>query len=273
MVQQEEATIASNPAETYESYFVPATFRPWSEELLRRTHPRPGERVLDVACGTGIVARQVAPLVGATGTIAGIDINPAMLDVARSLPPPPGAAISWQEAAADRIPFADGVFDLVLCQQGFQFFPVRLAAASEMRRVLRPGGRIGVSVWRGIEHQSLLQAFDQAIERHLGEPEVGGPFAFGDGGELRRVLQTAGFTDMSVEAVTRTVRFPRPEQFVRLTILASAAVMPMYEQMDEAAREALVAAVIREVAETVEVHRDGDELAFTMASHIAVAQG
>ncbi|MGH2530837.1 MAG: class I SAM-dependent methyltransferase [Thermomicrobiales bacterium] len=272
MAQQLEQTVATNPAEMYESYFVPAIFLPWAEELLHRAAPKPGERVLDVACGTGAVARQIAPLVGASGSVVGLDLSPGMLAVAGSRPAPAGASITWQQGSADDLPFPNEAFDLVLCQQGLQFFPDRPAAVREMRRVLAPGGRAALSVWRGQKHQSLYDAFDAAVERHLGVAEEGGPFSFGDAADLRTLLDEAGFRDVSIKSVTRTVRFPRPEQFVRLTILAYAAVAPDYEQMDEAARNALIEAVRRDIDGTIRMYQDGDALAFPMTSHLVVAR-
>lgn len=125
-----------NPAETYENYFVPAMFHPWAAILLRHAAPKLGERVLDVACGTGVVARMAAPLVGPNGQVVGLDMNPAMLAVARQLPPPSGATITWQDGNAMAPPFTDGAFDLVLCQHGLPFFQT---AVGHRRNAPRPG--------------------------------------------------------------------------------------------------------------------------------------
>jgi SAM-dependent methyltransferase len=265
-------TAPANPAEMYEGFFVPSIFAPWATELIGRAAPRPGERVLDIACGTGAVTRQVAPLVGQSGSVTGLDMSPGMLAVARALPAPEGAPIAWHEGSAEALPFADGSFDLVLCQQSVQFFPGRAAAVGEMRRVLRPGGRVGVAVWRGIEHQSLYHAFDLAAERHLGKPEEGGPFSFGDAGALRGLFAEAGFNGIAVEVVTRPVRFPDPERFVHLTILATAAVMPEYERMDDAARQALAAADRRDLDGPLQEHLADGALVFPMSAHILTAR-
>ena len=93
---------------------------------------RPGERVLDVACGTGVVARLAAQQVGTAGQVTGVDLNAGMLAVARALSPPPGATITWVEGSAVAIDLADVQFDVVLCQQGLQFFPDQPAALWEM---------------------------------------------------------------------------------------------------------------------------------------------
>src|SRR5438552_1035927 len=136
-----------SPAEIFESYFVPAIFAPWARVLLEYAAPRPGDRVLDLACATGIVARQVAPVVGPSGRVVALDINPGMLAVGASLPAPEGAAIEWRQGDAVALDLPTGAFDLVLCQQGLQFFSDRAAAVREMKRVLADGGRVVLSLW------------------------------------------------------------------------------------------------------------------------------
>ena len=121
-----------------------------SESLAEALDLIPGERVLDVACGTGIVARLAAGRMG-SGGVVGLDINPGMLAVARSLPPGPGPAIEWHEGSVLDMPFPEGSFDICLCQLGLQFFPDRAAALREMRRVLRTGGRLALSVFSALK--------------------------------------------------------------------------------------------------------------------------
>ena len=117
-----KTTKTPTPAEMYEQYIVPATFIPWTPVLVEKAAPKPGEHVLDLACGTGIVARHVAPLIGKEGHLVGIDISPDMLNVARNLPAPEGADIEWIEADGTSTSLPDDSFDLVICQQGLQFF-------------------------------------------------------------------------------------------------------------------------------------------------------
>jgi ubiquinone/menaquinone biosynthesis C-methylase UbiE len=262
-----------NPAETYERYFVPAMFVPWAQVLLERAAPQPGERVLDVACGTGVVARHVAPKVGPTGAVVALDINPAMLAVARSVPTVEGAAIVWQEGSALALPFPEADFNLVLCQQGLQFFPDRLAALREMRRVLRPDGRVALSVNQALQDNPVYEALYSAIARHLGTTAaaIASPFALGDAGELRALLTAAGFQRVEVGPVTFIVRFPAPARFVQLTVLSSAAVLPVFAQMDPAARTELVEAVAREMEPTLQPYIDGNIVAFPMAANIGLA--
>src|SRR5688500_1839868 len=131
--------------ENYERYFVPAIGAPLAADLTDMAAPRPGERVLDVACGTGIVARLAAERVGTGGAVVGLDFNPGMLGVARSVTPP-DLAIEWQEASADVMPLPNEAFDVVLCQLALQFMPDKAAALREMRRVLAIDGRVAINV-------------------------------------------------------------------------------------------------------------------------------
>lgn len=160
--------IGNDPPAIYERYLVPEQFLPLAQELLRRASPQPGERALELACGTGVVARQVAPRLGVSGTMVGLDASSAMLEVARSLLAPPGPPIAWRQGSALALPFPGAAFDLVLCQEGLKFFPDRSAAAREMCRVLAPGGRVVLSVSHGLEHQPIYAALNEAMERHLG---------------------------------------------------------------------------------------------------------
>src|SRR5690349_10875761 len=137
MAQQGQWQVAGSAPEVYERELVPAVFGAWAPILVDLARPRLGERVVDIACGTGIIARVAAVKVGPTGAVAGIDLNPGMLAVARSLKTTNDAAsVQWHEASADRLPLSDGSFDIAYCQLGLQFFADRPAALREMRRVL-----------------------------------------------------------------------------------------------------------------------------------------
>jgi ubiquinone/menaquinone biosynthesis C-methylase UbiE len=260
------------PAQAYQEYFVPAIFARWAPVLIGHAAPRPGERVLDVACGTGIIARSVAPAVGAEGRVVGLDISPAMLSVARALPAPAGAEIEWVEGDAGSLP--GGGYDLILCQQGLQFFPDPEGAVREMQRVLEAGGRAVVSVWQGLERQPVYRALCEAEARHLGLPlsQVAAPFLFGDTDRLRKLFSGAEFPRVEVRSETRDVSFPSAEHFVDLTLLAASAVIPALAEMGEADRETLSERVAAEVRPTLERYvRDG-RVSFPMHSNIVVAR-
>lgn len=219
-------TYAGSPPENYERYFVSSIGLPMARGLVEIAALRPGERVLDVACGTGVVARLAARAVGDGGTVAGLDVNPEMLAVARSVTPP-DLTIDWREASAEAMPFADGSFDAVLCQMGLQFVPDKQAALGEMRRVLAPGGRLALSVPGPAPEPFAV--FAEALARHVGDEAarfVRLVFSLHDTAELRGLLDGAGFRDVSVQTGARSLRLPPPREFlwqyVHATPLAAA---------------------------------------------------
>ncbi len=263
----------ANPAEVYQSYFVPAMFTPWAQVLLDIAKPQPGEHVLDVASGTGVVTRMAAPMVGANGRVVGLDYNAAMLAVARSLPVASGMAIEWMEESALAMPLPDATFDLVVCQQGLQFFPDKAAGVREMRRVLKPGGRVVVACWQSLEHNPASASFIHAEVQHLGAPLESFivSFSLGDANELRRLFGEAGFEQVQVQARAMTVKFPQPERFVQLNIQSAAAAVPAIRQMDAATRTKLAEDIALELRDELAKYVDGDMFASPMAANIVVA--
>jgi ubiquinone/menaquinone biosynthesis C-methylase UbiE len=263
-----------SPAQVYEEFFVPAMFGPCTRALLDVVPPRPGDRVLDVACGTGVVARTVAPLVGAGGRVTALDLRPGMIAVAEALPQPSGAAVEWVEGDAQALPFDGGTFDLVLCQQGVQFFPERGTAVAEMRRVLVPGGRAGVAVWQGLDRNEFIAAMTDVEVRHLARvgmsyEDLAQPFLFGDPEWLRRLLADAGFEDVRVEPRSFDARFPA-EGFVENLEFAYSAVIPEFSE-DPAAFGAFVEAVDRDLQDVLARHREGGEIVFPLHLNVAAA--
>jgi ubiquinone/menaquinone biosynthesis C-methylase UbiE len=265
----------TSPAETYEQYFVPSNFARWVPLHIEHAAPQAGDRVLDVACGTGIVARSVAPLVGPQGRVVALDLSPDMLAVARTLPSPDGPPIEWREGDAVSLP--DGPFDVVFCQQGLQFVDDKAAAVGEMTRVLAPGGRIVASVWQDLERQPVYAPMLEAEARFLGVEvsEVAGrAFSLGDPHELHALFEAEAESDLArVEVVQaeRTVRFPSPERFVAMTVMAAGAVVPRFAELDEAERAELVDSVVREIEPVLQRHTDGDAVAFTLHANLAIA--
>jgi ubiquinone/menaquinone biosynthesis C-methylase UbiE len=205
---------AGSPPENYERYFVPAIGAPLANDLMQIAALQPGERVLDVACGTGVLARLAAQAVGAAGTVAGVDINPGMLAVARSTTPP-AMAIAWHEASVEAMPLPDASFDAVLCQMGLQFVGDKHAALSEMRRVLAPGGRVILNVPGPTPQPFVVMA--EALAQHIGVEAAGfvkQVFSLHDTEELRSLMDGVGFRDVSVEAGNVSLRLPEPEKFL-----------------------------------------------------------
>jgi ubiquinone/menaquinone biosynthesis C-methylase UbiE len=207
------AAFGGDPAENYQRYFVPVIPGPLADELIELAAPRPGERAVDVACGTGVVTRLAAARVGPEGAVAGVDINPAMLAVARSLSP--RGAVAWHEASAEALPLDDGSADLVLCQLGLMFVADRPAALREMRRVLVPGGRLALLV-PGPRPQPFAR-FEDALARHLGDEAgafVGAVFSMADPDALRGLVTEAGFRDVEVELRRSALALPPPADFL-----------------------------------------------------------
>lgn len=253
-------------AAAYERYLVPAIFAAFARGLVALAVPHPGERVLDLACGTGVVARHAAPLVEPGGRVVGVDLNPGMLAVAAGLTP----GVEWQRADAAQLPFADGAFDVALCQQALMFFPDRAAALVELRRVLTPGGRVALSVWRGLEHNWFYDAFAVALERHAGA-EAGAMMAspFRDWGpeELRSALEDAGFGDVRMRLEIGVAEWPSAAELVRREAASSPLAGPI-GALAKPTREALIA----EVAQALRDYTDDERVVFAMETHVATGR-
>lgn len=231
----------SNPAVNYERFFVPAISAPLARGLVDLAGLRAGERVLDVACGTGIVARLAAEQVG-DGTVAGVDPNPAMLGVARGVDG--GDAIEWHEAAAEALPLDDGSFDVALCQLGLQFVRDRIGALREMHRVVAPGGRVALNVPGPTP--GAFAVLEAALQRHAG-PEAGAfvatVFSLHGEQEVRGLLEAAGWTDVQVRSGRRTSHGPPPEEFLWQYVL-STPLAAAIAQLDDDGRAALQREVV-----------------------------
>jgi ubiquinone/menaquinone biosynthesis C-methylase UbiE len=261
----------TNPAETYEQFMVPTLFSPWATRLVQAADPQPGERLLDVACGTGIVARKVAPLVGEQGTVVGVDISPNMLDVARSTAAGSGLQIEWRQGAAEALPFPDGEFDLVVCQFALMFFEDRNAALAEMHRVLKPGGRAALATWQGLDRHPFYRMLDEVIRRKLGMSGIGEIFALGDPDELRALMERAGFRDVRIEQTSMPARFPEPDQFLAGEIDVDTAAIPAMQALDPGERQEIVAALRDDMERSLREVTDGNEVVMLFHANLAVA--
>jgi SAM-dependent methyltransferase len=262
--------VGGSAAEAYERQLVPAMFAPWAARLIELAGLQPGQRVLDVACGTGAVTRLAAPRVGGSGRVVGLDVNAAMLAVAGSLPAAEGAPIEWLQASALAMPLPRAAFDAVLCQQGLQQFPDRPAALREMRRVLRPGGRLAASVWSAIEASPGMAALVSALEQHVGVEAANNrraPFALGDADELGGLLAVAGFRDVQVRTLVETARFRSPEALVEAQ-LAATPLSTLGALNDEVRR-----IVARDVRAALRPYLHGRDLAVPMEAHVVLAGG
>jgi ubiquinone/menaquinone biosynthesis C-methylase UbiE len=250
MAEPERWQLSRSGAAKYEQFQVPSVFGPLARMFLDRFPLSPGERLLDVACGTGIVARLAAPALGEAGRIVGIDLNPDMIAVATEQARPEGAPIEWREGDATALPFDEGSFDAVLCQQGLQFMPDKPAVLAEMHRVLAPGGRLGLCLWRSAEHSPYLKAAADALTPHLGAPSAErllAPLSLGDKDALRGLVEAAGFADIAFQEADLIRRMLPPAEAIPGQ-LASTPVGPDFAALDETARAAVVADVTQALA-------------------------
>jgi len=194
-------------ATAYEQLHVPALFQQWAPRLVTAAAVQAGHRVLDVACGTGVLAREAALHVGSRGSVAGLDAAPGMLAVAAQLAP----SIEWRAGVAESLPYADDSFDAVMSQFGLMFFGDRPAALREMLRVLKPGGRLAVAVWDSLENSAAYPIEVALLERLAGAraaDAVRAPFVLGDGVQLRALFDAAGVASVAVATYHGTARFP-----------------------------------------------------------------
>jgi len=231
-------------ATVYEEFFVPALFHQFAAPTLAAAGIGPGHHVLDVACGTGVVARSAAALVGTEGRVVGLDPNPGMLTVARQVSPD----IEWREGVAEAIPYPDGMFDAAVCQFGLMFFADRVQGLHEMRRVLKSTGRISVSVWDSLENTpaySILVALIQHLVSKRAADALRTPFVLGDSSELGAVFREAGMATVKITTHEGRARYPSVRSWVLTDIkgwfpLVDVVLEPSeYETLLDAAERAL----------------------------------
>jgi ubiquinone/menaquinone biosynthesis C-methylase UbiE len=255
--------------DSYERYLVPVFFTPCAEQLLDMAGVGEGERVLDVACGTGIVTRRAAERAGAGGHVIGVDVNDGMVDFAATMAKDAPGVVEWRTADAAAMPLPSGTFDVVCCQQGLQFFSDRSAALKEMLRMLAPGGRLALAVWRSIDHHPVFAELVRALDRHVGADAaavMGSPFAGPGRDELRRMLAAAGFDKILIRVGVITTRFPSAREFVRAEVGATPLAGPV-GALAEDRRDAL----IREVEDALAPYTDDDGVVFPMQTWLVTA--
>jgi SAM-dependent methyltransferase len=258
--------------QVYDEVMVPRMFEPWGGLLLDELALAEGEAVLDVACGPGSVTRLAAARVGAAGRVTGADLSPAMLAIAREKPRPAGSApIEYVQAPAEQLPVADASIDVAVCQQGLQFFPDRVGALAEMRRALRPGGRVGVAVWASIEecppYATLAAAVRDVAGAELAARLRDGPWGLPEARVLDELLEQAGFKDVWVAHRALPVTFEGgPEQLA--SVLGAAAIAADLAALPAEDQERLAHAI----AEHARPLMRGAAVVSRMASHLAFAR-
>jgi ubiquinone/menaquinone biosynthesis C-methylase UbiE len=213
MTDVDRGQVTRSAAEVYEEFFVPALFQEWTNRVADAALVRPGQRVLDVACGTGVLTRTVAERVGTAGSAVGLDVNEGMLAVARRTSPD----IVWRQGKAEALPFDNASFDAVVCQFGMMFFEDRRAAIQEMVRVLRPGGHLAVAAWDSIDKSPGYAAMARLLQRLFGDDAANGlraPFVLGNVDEFRALFDNAALTDIKVVTPAGSARFDSIKDWV-----------------------------------------------------------
>ena len=253
-----------SPASIYETQLVSAIFEPLARFLIERARPEPGEHVLDAACGTGIVARLAAPMVGPSGMTVGLDYDPIMIQMARRLAP----EINWQQGDLQNLPFPDRFYDLVICQQGLQYLPDPGAGLRQIHRVLRPGGRMVLATWSDIAKSPGHVLLFQVLEATVG-PERARPVAWSlaDEAELLELVSNAGFVSVTTTITSLQTTYPSARAFVEIVLKGSSKVTRGELAQIPADRKT---AFINEVAIRLRDYETSNSLTLPMESRVLI---
>jgi SAM-dependent methyltransferase len=245
----ETFNLSLEQAHAYEDLFVPALFAQWVPTMVGMAGVTAGQRVLDVACGTGVVARHAAHLVGSTGTVSGVDLNPAMIQVAKEQ----ASAIDWRIGDAVDLPYADATFDAALCQSALFFFADPARAVREMARVLTGGGVVALQTYAGLDEQPAYGPFVDTVARIAGDEAhslMGTYWSQGDLRELGSLLEGAALEPTTADTTLGHVRFPSIDAFVHTEIQAT----PLASQIDESS----YLAILEETRSVLGAHEQSD---------------
>ncbi len=262
----DEVDPAVEAAWAYEDLHVNALFRQWAVPVLDAAGVRSGSRVLDVACGTGVLAREALGRVGATGAVTGIDVDGGMLAVAESI----GPGVSWIESNACDLPFDDNEFDAVVSQFGLMFFPDRAQAIHEMLRCAKPGARVVVAVWDALERSEAYPISVHLLQRRAGPAAANAlrtPFVLGDTNKLRGLFEEAGASTVSIDTRHGTARFPSVRTMVEADLRGWLPVMGVSLDDD------LIELILDEADDVLSEYVTADgEMVFDAPAHIITAQ-
>lgn len=261
--------ISDNSPRAYEEYLVPGLFKPWAEKLIQMTSPKPDNDILDVACGTGIVARRACSIMGNGAQVTGLDINQEMLKTATELSETEDLKIDWQRGEAENLPFKDNRFDNLYCQQAMQFFPDPQKALNEMYRVLKPGGVLGLNILRSIDFNPAYIILADTLEKHAGEDAgkmMRSPFPSWNRNTLRAKLHDARFEENHIHLEIIAMRYPSPEEFLRREA-ASSPLATEIESLKTDTREELV----NDLNELLEIYTDDQGIVFPMETYMIIA--
>jgi ubiquinone/menaquinone biosynthesis C-methylase UbiE len=254
--------------EIYERVLVQPLFRPFAEAIVERLNPAQGDSLIDVACGTGIVARIARNMLGPGARIVAVDVAPPMLAVARTV----DASIDWREGNATALPVRDGeVFSLLACHQGLQFFPDKPTAVREMRRVLAPNGRVAIACWQSLHDIPAALALNEIAERHVG-PIVDSRHSFGGADGFSALLTDGGFHDVKVETFSHEVRFSDGTLFATLNAMAVIGMTEKGKKLNERERGELAGRIAAESHAVIARYTKHGEFVMPLSTNIATAR-
>jgi ubiquinone/menaquinone biosynthesis C-methylase UbiE len=261
--------VDTTAADAYESHMVPGMFAWWSQFVVKLADPQPGEQVLDVACGTGIGARLASRAVGEAGRVVGLDLDPGVVEVGRRVACASATPIEWHCASALKMPFKDGEFDLCLCLQGLQFFPDRVAGLAEIRRVMKPSGRLVASLWGPLEFNKGHHAVVQALERqNVDASPAKRACSFADTDAIRDAVSRAGFSKVEIRTEDGVSHFASLQSFIDGMTIGSPSTRHAVALLPEGGRDRFVS----EVGAVLEPYLRDGELAYPMRTHIVIAR-
>lgn len=260
-----EADPLLDAARGYEALFVPALFAPWTGAVIAAAELRDGGRVLDIACGTGVLARDALRTVGPSGQVIGLDPAPGMIAAAQEVEP----TIDWVLGAAEELDFADASFDHVLSQFGAMFFHDREAALAQMYRVLKPGGTIAIAVWGALEMNPAYATVVDILQVQVGPAAADAvrlPFCLGNPYELVDGMTKSGFEGVTVETETKEARFPSRQHMVEAELRGW---LPLFDIHLE---EPTIAAVLAASEDALSGYVNaGGEAVFPTSAHVISA--
>ena len=263
MTEREQWQVSTDAAEVYESCFVPAIFGAWASPVADAAGIRRGDSVLDVGCGTGVLAREALRRVGHEGRVVGLDLNEGMLAVAARTEP----NVEWRRGDATSLPFEDATFDVVVSQFALMYFPDRVASLREMWRTLEPGGRLAIAAWAAIERARGYQILVDIAARHSGREAadvLAAPFVLGDQAELATLFGGSGISGAKVTLHEGSILFPSVKEFIRIEVQGS----PLADMVSDDAMGTLAAESESALAEFVV---PSGEIVMPMDAHIVTA--
>jgi SAM-dependent methyltransferase len=263
MGEPERWQVSTDAAEVYESCFVPAIFGAWAGPVADAAGISRGNKVLDVGCGTGVLAREALRRVGQEGQVVGLDLNDGMLAVAARTEP----NIAWRRGDASSLPFEDARFDVVISQFALMYVPDRVAALREMWRTLAPGGRLAVAAWAPIDRARGYQILVEIAERNCGRAAadvLAAPFVLGDPAQFAKLVADGGVSGAKIALHEGWIRFPSVKEFIRIEVKGS----PLAGMLSDDAMQALAAESETALAEFVV---PAGEIVMPMDAHIVSA--